>query len=649
MKSPFLFMSRSTSYISKPSQDWLENYEKLSNTTLFLMARSGPSVFKIRDEQDVTYKVTLGNPHSCSCKTNPGVSCIHIIYCVIKVLRVSKEHPLCYQNSLTDQELNQVLSGQCSLSSRTRQVPQRPARKEPGSPEKNENVAGQVPRQPLLDDQEENNCPICQDNMEADEPLTWCRHGCGNNMHARCMMKYATHKISSKLDPVCPLCRELWDMAKLKLDCREKSSAIPQSVLPVRCSRCKTTIRRLFHRCIECSQIAYYKHDKPIDYCLECFNHLSSVHQSHHFLTSDASIENALDVTWSPCSNILSSDQPIHNIFRDLQTRELNVNDYDLLLSLDRKDPNDVATNLLAALPKYHPDTISSQSSFCWCSEPNNVEGLVYLPCKHQAHSNCIREDLNLLIMEDMSKIAEYRCSHDNCGKCIFVSLKRKKRSIQKDKDKDLKNLSTQSKSKITQQLIQSISDNASSFILPSIIGRKVSTQQEGIPIHSNRPSAPRIRFNEDLPPGIASVEFHSSILGASSHHVPPVQSSNIGININEENLPRIRTKAAGVLKRPPVAFGKLRSLSLRDAEIKEAITLTNLQINSSNHPMLPMPNVNNTPLSLNLLSSNDRLTRGGGIVIRQNNRLSSRNSERRENPPQLGNLDSLLSSIPIR
>jgi hypothetical protein len=62
-------MSRIAPYRSKPSESFTAIREQLNNTTLFLVNRNGPTVFSLKDENNVTYKITLGNPHSCSCST----------------------------------------------------------------------------------------------------------------------------------------------------------------------------------------------------------------------------------------------------------------------------------------------------------------------------------------------------------------------------------------------------------------------------------------------------------------------------------------------------------------------------------------------------------------------------------------------------
>ena len=47
-------------------------------------------------------------------------------------------------------------------------------------------AGGSVKRRPL---DEEEPCPICYEDMASADPdaLVWCKHGCGKNVHGKCM------------------------------------------------------------------------------------------------------------------------------------------------------------------------------------------------------------------------------------------------------------------------------------------------------------------------------------------------------------------------------------------------------------------------------------------------------------------------------
>ncbi|KAM7365694.1 hypothetical protein PAMP_016608 [Pampus punctatissimus] len=61
-------------------------------------------------------------------------------------------------------------------------------------------------------------CPICQEELlEKKLPVSFCRFGCGNNVHISCMKVWADHQqLSNREETVkCPLCRE--DFSSLEL------------------------------------------------------------------------------------------------------------------------------------------------------------------------------------------------------------------------------------------------------------------------------------------------------------------------------------------------------------------------------------------------------------------------------------------------
>jgi hypothetical protein len=421
------------------------------------------------------------------------------------VLRCDKNHPICYQSSLTDAELDQLLSGQCSQVGR-RPAPvnrNRPLRSEAAAPSVQNEVKLEKPtfaishkatRQALSEVADENICPICQDTMEEAQPLTWCRRGCGANLHAQCMLKFSQHKNLKQQETSCPLCREIWDVAALKFDCASGSNNSQKSPPCefLRCHFCKCNIRQRFYRCLECSQKPGYKNDgsvnPPTDFCADCYpGRVHSRHMDHHFLMSDASIEKIKDVTWMPCNPPFQTHAAAatgldRRLVEELQNRDLSVNDYDLLLQLD-SNPYDIfkiSSILIQSLPFLKPDklqqllqkqslhsnqvhasaqnivnagsssstTSSGPPKLCWCSSNGLHDGdllCVELLCGHFAHQKCMKEDLDVIIKEDISRLLDYRCAHENCGKIIFKSLQRKKKRPKKTSDDSTKNTSSSS------------------------------------------------------------------------------------------------------------------------------------------------------------------------------------------------------------
>lgn len=435
-------MRRQTSYLSKPSEVWLQERGQLSNLTLLLVARPGPTIFHVQEgHTGRTFKVALGDPHTCNC-TKRSKPCVHMLYCILKVLRIPEDHPLSWQTSYSDNETTQVLAG--IQTSRPRQI-QRSIRKvtENGSGKADD---GYVQRQ-LLGEEEEL-CPICQDEMTNEQALSWCRQGCGNNVHAKCMQSYAQFKISQKTSVECPLCREPWVTALLRDDCRGKGN-MKHSCATIKCSACSITQKDAFHRCIECSQHAFSDSKRPVDLCGRCFTRYSlpSIHSEHHFVQSDASVSCPDNVMWTVCKNPREVRRIDPELLDSLQNRELTQDDYDALLALDRDDLPDLMSHLLASLSSVGTN---QPGAFCWCqlsgsgvTPQTNMGGgttsncggdLKLLHCGHVAHLGCIEHALQssdifdgMLGGEmDTSRVCELRCGHSQCKRRLFGGLVRK-------------------------------------------------------------------------------------------------------------------------------------------------------------------------------------------------------------------------------
>lgn len=138
------------------------------------------------------YRVLIGAQQQCSCR-DVAELCIHLLFVMIKVLRVPADNPLAWQRSLLDSEVSQILAGKhLRMSART--APPRPA-----GPH-----GTRVLQRPLDDD---DSCPICMDQMHPGQDLSYCRSSCGNSFHLRCIQVYAQHKQSMKEPVTCPLCR----------------------------------------------------------------------------------------------------------------------------------------------------------------------------------------------------------------------------------------------------------------------------------------------------------------------------------------------------------------------------------------------------------------------------------------------------------
>ena len=198
---------------------WNDSKLLLDNNTFYIVHRNGPTVLNVRGESEDIYRVIIGNPHSCSCKKGNNF-CVHILFVLLKVFRIPEDHPYAKKISLTDSEIDVTLIG--DFGGRPKPVVIRKEKKEKINTKLNSNNNNSnfpeetVERQPM-DDENPDICPICQDDMTKDDALTWCRKGCGNNIHAKCMKLYAQYKTTTITNILCPLCREDWGSNALQI------------------------------------------------------------------------------------------------------------------------------------------------------------------------------------------------------------------------------------------------------------------------------------------------------------------------------------------------------------------------------------------------------------------------------------------------
>lgn len=153
------------------------------------------------------YTVVISRHPKCTCPDfAKGNLCKHILFVMLRVLRISDDNPLVWQRALLTKEADEVLSGQHS----TRQADNVLAdlkvvdgyrRMSVGEPSGSQ-LDG---RRPV-----EGECPICFETMkEEQEELSWCA-ACGNNMHLQCVSQWASQKRQQGRLVTCVLCRRDW-------------------------------------------------------------------------------------------------------------------------------------------------------------------------------------------------------------------------------------------------------------------------------------------------------------------------------------------------------------------------------------------------------------------------------------------------------
>lgn len=454
------------------SNQWSEAKALLDSNTYYIVHRNGPTVMNVRGETDDVYRVMIGSPHTCSCKKSNGF-CEHILFVILKVLRIPEDHPIAKKISLTDSEIDLALSG--NFGGRVKPTIVRKEKKiKEISKSTTHSPEDTVERQPM-DDENPDICPICQDDMTKDDPLTWCRKGCGNNIHAKCMKLYAQYKTTNSTNILCPLCREDWGPNALQIlndDCKGRSS-LKKACATSQCHTCTFQIRGDIFRCVECSFKSYQQllvttsqaatappaaategkmnskklqtKIQPVDFCTRCFQNITREHARHHFISSSAT-ELLSEFEWKHTKNPRAPQQLIdENILTTLQQRELTDEDYDLLLGLDRKaDGIPLQKVLLDSLPvpvstlPNESETIDKRLPLsCWCKNSSLNSSKVYLlPCGHHVHEQCISSLLDDAVSEGSWKLDDIQCGFQNCKVAVFRGISRRRFKLKKDEDK---------------------------------------------------------------------------------------------------------------------------------------------------------------------------------------------------------------------
>lgn len=422
---------RALSFAKHPNDHFLKLKEDLITKRFYVVKRSGPTVFTLKEEEGEIFKVILGNPHKCTCKISienlDTVLCVHKVFCLIKVLRVMDSSPMCWQAALTDGEIVQMLDGVFSAKKPEPKRMRKIDSKEDATT--SESSSPVVSRQQLCNS-EDDICPICQDLLSIEQALSWCRVGCGNNIHAKCMLLYAQHANSKKDTAIlCPLCRSDWGpmaLHQIREDGKSNNSRRPR---PIHCISCHVPIRQLFYRCVECSQKSNF-HVKVFanyaDFCQRCYDGLQREHIKCHFLQADASLSLS-DHTWEPVAKVRYHNN--EELMRNLQSRELGPMDYELLLSMDQHYKPPITSILVDCLAQSHKLPTS-----CWCtSNGANIPSktlLRELPCcGTSVHEDCIVNIITETIAtHNHARIASIKCPNEKCKICIFTGLSRRRR-----------------------------------------------------------------------------------------------------------------------------------------------------------------------------------------------------------------------------
>nr|XP_017501041.2 E3 ubiquitin-protein ligase ZSWIM2 isoform X1 [Manis javanica] len=245
-------------------------------SSIYLLREMGPTGFLLREEepQNRDFRVFLGNPHVCNCSTfqKGGELCKHICWVLLKKFKLPRNHESALQLGLVEGEISDLLRGIHRV-----QTPQQ------GMNEANVHIEedGCIKQKEIGSD---DICSICQEVLlEKKLPITFCRFGCGNSIHIKCMKILANYQnmISNTSMLICPLCRKEFAPLKLILEEFKNSNKLVTAAekerldkhLGIPCNSCKQfPIEGTCYKCTKC--IEYHL-------CQECYD--SCCHLPHPF------------------------------------------------------------------------------------------------------------------------------------------------------------------------------------------------------------------------------------------------------------------------------------------------------------------------------------------------------------------------------
>ncbi|KAK3716946.1 hypothetical protein QZH41_014638 [Actinostola sp. cb2023] len=354
--------------------------EQANQARIYLLRETGPTGFLVKEDGvEKKFKVFLGDLHSCTCSTfmKEKELCIHILWVLLKKFRVPTENAVVFQLSLVEREINEVIRGAFAQH------------RQPGNQYQNAH-ADNRDKLKQKDIAEDDVCPICQDELltKSGEPLTYCKYGCGNSIHLKCMKVWAEHQRSTGEKIMkCPLCRVDFGSFQELLDefhksSKKKTRAERQDIhLGAMCHKCRfCPIAGKCYRCVIC-----------VDYhlCHQCFS--TDHHMQHSFQFRQNSSQR-----WRPASRVT----PLPNAVMDqLQARDITEADYDLLLQLDRyaplEDHEGVAGHVLSSIPveilrEHHPFLSQKKNCGICLHGYQPFQCIRKLQCRHTFHRDCI-------------------------------------------------------------------------------------------------------------------------------------------------------------------------------------------------------------------------------------------------------------------
>ncbi|XP_069887015.1 E3 ubiquitin-protein ligase ZSWIM2 [Dipodomys merriami] len=344
------------------------------NSSIYLLREMGPTGFLLREEEPETknFRVFLGNPHVCDCSTflKEQELCKHICWVLLKKFKLPRNHEFAFQLGLLEGEINDLLRG-------IHQVPTPLQRRSAVTEEEEDGSLAQ------RDIGSEDICSICQEVLlEKKLPVTFCRFGCGNSVHIKCMKILANYQdVPSKIAMLkCPLCRKEFAPLNVILEEFQNSSKLVAAAekeplskhLGIPCNNCKQfPIEGTCYKCSEC--VEYHL-------CQECFDDCS--HLSHTFTFREKRNQRwkLLEKTSQADIKSLDGKNEVEETMPQFQEKKSQV-----------YTPKDVVKSLPLQLVTKKSKLLAPGYQCRLCLKSFHLgQQTRLLPCTHKFHRKCI-------------------------------------------------------------------------------------------------------------------------------------------------------------------------------------------------------------------------------------------------------------------
>ncbi len=346
---------------SKPSAELIRSMEESVDIRLYLIAEKGPLSFTFQDDKGKKIMINIGDKINCNCTGNKKEQkehCVHTIYVLNRIFKISFSDQLILQLQYTDSELNKMIEtrrrskNKIDLANDSSESDDEKKSNKKKSKKRFRNNEDEN-RMNLIDDI---TCSICQEDMYFAEGLFYCEDSCGHNFHLDCLKIWSTHKKVNEESLInCPMCRQRWDDDKLK-KLIVKNMANKKNIKSHKDISCKNCDRKnikgeRFH-CLICDDF---------NLCIECFNF--GIHKNFHSKKDNKAFEsNSIDIynsaltensliikkspeeSWHGFENLLENDenQCIYSI-KQIKFSQHLVN---LLIDFDGKSNSKTNNNL---------------------------------------------------------------------------------------------------------------------------------------------------------------------------------------------------------------------------------------------------------------------------------------------------------------